>query len=170
MTEAIEFDWMRWRDTPPDASTIPVEVVCDDWPHVRLWCPSSVPPDDVTPGLLWRPCGSEVLRMTREGGIYDAEGAALYGSPRLVVSPADPRGPWPSMFVLRSWNWPNCGPPGRLWLVPPSGELAEVPAVILGDLVAVTDGGEPVVMRGPTVDQLRGLAAQVVNMTGGFRA
>lgn len=166
MTEAIEFKWLRWRDTPPDASNIPVEVVCDGWDYIRFWCPSNVPPDEVVSGLLWRPCGSDVLRLALEGGIYDAEGEPLYGSPPLV-SVADPHGPWPHMFVLRSWNWPNCGPPGRLWLVPPSGELAEVPAVILGDLVAVTDGGEPVVMRGPTVDHLRTLAAQVVAMSGG---
>lgn len=170
MTEAVEFDWLRWRDTSPDASCIPVEVVCDGWAHIRLWRPSTLPPDDVTPGLLWRPCGGEMLRLALEGGVYGVEGEALYGSPPLVVNTADPNGPWPQMFVLRPPQWPDCGPPGRLWLVPPCGELAEVPAVVLGDLVAGADGGEPIVMRGPDGDQLRALAEQIVGMTGGYRA
>lgn len=166
MTGDAEFEWLRWRDTPPNACRIPVEVMCDGWDYIRLWRPSAPPPDDAF-DLLWRPCGSEILRLALEGGIYDAEGESLYGSPPLVVNTADSNGPWPHMFVLRPPQWPDCGPPGRLWLVPSCGELAEVPAALLGDLVAVADEGKPIVMRGLDVEQLRGFAAQVVAMSGG---
>lgn len=169
MTEATEFKWLQWRDAPPDASCISVEVVCEGWNQIRLWRPSAPVLDD-TPELLWRPCSREMLRFAMEGGLYDANGEALHGSPRLVVNVADPCGPWPVMFVIRPPQWPDCGPPARLWLVPPCGELVEVPAGVLGDLVAVADDGGVIVMRGATLDQLRALAEQIVGMTGGYRA
>ncbi len=169
MTETVEFDWLRWQDSPPHACCIPVEVACDGWDHIRLWRPATPLPDDAH-GLLWRPCGREMLRLAMEGGIYGSEGDALYGSSPLVVNPADPCGPWPAQFVIRPAQWPDCGPVARLWLVPPCGGLTEVPPTILSDLLAVADGGEPIVMRGLDGAQLRVLAGQVVDMTGGYRA
>lgn len=102
-------------------------------------------PDDA-PGLLWRPCGGKVLRLALEGGTYGSNGEPLHGSPPLIVNTADPNGPWPQMFVIRPAQWPHCGPPARLWLVPLCGDLVEVPADLLGDLVAVADGGDPIVL------------------------
>lgn len=166
MIEVVEFKWLQWRDTPPDASHIAVEVTCEGWGYIRLWRASASLPDDAL-DLLWRPCSSEILRMAAEGGLYDVEGEALYGSPRLVVNTADPNGPWPHMCVLQPPQWPDCGPPARLWLAPSCGDLVDTPPFVLGDLVAVADRGEVVVMRGLDLKQLRGFAAQVVAMSGG---
>ena len=169
MTGDVESDWMRWRDTPPHASSIPVEVVCDRWDCTRLWRTSIFLPDDAL-SLVWRPCGKDLLRLAMEGGIYGPNGEALHGSPTLVVDAADPNGPWSQQFVICPAQWPDCGPVTRLWLAPPCGELVEVPADVLGDLVAVVDGGDPIILRGLDGDHLRALAEQVVGMTGGFRA
>lgn len=169
MVEAVEFDWVPWRDCVPDPAGGPVEVASDAWRGIRLWRPAVPPPDGIT-GVFWRPCDEALLPLATHGGLYDGDAQPLLGSPPLVAGGFDQNGLWPQMFVLRLPHWPHCGPVARLWLVPPSGALAKVPADLLGDLVAVADSGDPVVMRGPDGDQLRALAGQIVGMTGGFRA
>lgn len=57
----------------------------------------------------------------------------------------------------------DCQQPGR-------ARRHEVPATIFGDLVAVADRDEPIIMQRSDGAQLRALAGQIVGMTGGFRA
>lgn len=164
MTEPTEHDWSLWRSCPPDPHGNPVEVFIHGWEHPRLWRPAGPPPEDA-PGLLWRP-GSKALRtLAVLGGIYDADGKPLYGSPALIYGVADANGPWAEMFVIGPEQRDT--PVSRLWLVPPCLELVEVPCVVLGDLVAAADRAETLVMRGPDIGQLRRFAEQVVAMSGG---
>ena len=169
MTATDEHAWVSWSDCGPDPAGGPVEVVSDAWRGVRLWRPAEPPPDGVV-GLFWRPCGEALRSLATLGGLYDHDAQPLLGSPPLMAGGFDQNGLWSQMFVLRPLQWPDCGPPGRLWLVPPCGEMAKVPAAVLGDLVAVVEEGSPIVMRGPDGDQLRALAGQVIGMTGGWRA
>lgn len=169
MTETAEHAWVSWADCRPDPVGGPIEVASDAWKGIRLWRPAEPPPDGVT-GLLWRLCGDALRPLATFGGVYDIDAHPLLGSPPLMAGGFDPNGLWPVIFVIRCPQWPDCRPPARLWLVPPSGELAKVPAGVLGDLVAVADNGGVILMRGGILDQLRALAEQIVGMTGGYRA
>lgn len=119
--------------------------------------------------MLWRH-GSAVLRhLATLGGLYGLEAELLFGSPQLVVNPSDPNGPWNEMFAVAPAER-HSSPATRLWLVPPCLALVEIPPVVLGDLVAVVDGGETAVLRGWDGDELRKFACEIVGMSGGFRA
>lgn len=169
VTQPPAHAWVPWQACPPDPRGVPVEVRSSAWCGSRLWRPSGPPPDDAL-GLKWRPCGKMLLKLAMFGGIYDAVGDPLYGSPPLIANSSDPNGPWAQQFVISPSPRSRRKPVTRLWLVPPCLALVEVPPTVLGDLVAAADHGETVVMRGPDGDQLRAFAAQIVRMTGGWRA
>jgi len=100
--EAVEFDWLRWQDSPPHACCIPVEVACDGWDHIRLWRPATPLPDDAL-GLVWRPCSKEILCLALEGGICSAT-ALMTGHPgcratAVWITPAG-REPGRSVWML----------------------------------------------------------------------
>ncbi len=168
MTQTAADSWQLWRACPPDPQGAPVEVLNEGWTCSRLWRPSGPPPKDA-PDLHWRPCCGELRTLAFAGGIYDAEGLPLYGSPSLINGTSDANGPWNQMFVVGPADR-GSGPVTRLWLVAPMLDLVDVPPVILGDLVAAADRGETIVMRGPVGDRLRTFAEQIVGMTGGGSA
>ncbi len=166
MTDAADRGWMPWRDCPPDPGGGPIEVLSDAWQGTRLWRPIGPPPEDIT-GLMWRPFSESLLPLATLGGLYDQDAQPLHGSPPLVAGGFDPNGLRPEQFVISRSPWSSSGPVMRLWLAVPCIDLAEMPPVVLGDLVAVADRGETIVMRGLDVGQLRGFAEQVVAMSGG---
>lgn len=166
MTDAAEQGWVPWRDCPPDPLAGLVEVMSDAWRGTRLWRPAGPPPEDIT-GLMWRPCSESLLPLATLGGLYDGDAQPLHGSPPLVAGGFDPDGLWPEQFVIGLTPRSSSGPVARPWLVAPCVDLADVPPVVLGDLVVVADRGETIVMRGLDVEQLRGFAEQVVAMSGG---